>query len=53
MKKMAVIALLMSLTGCTYSISMFHSDRSNGSTDTQEEQQTAQPNISPNINPMR
>lgn len=38
------------LCACTYSVTMTHSDRSQGSTDTVEEAQTSNPNIAPNVN---
>ena len=38
--------MCMTFTSCTYSINMIHSK---GSTDTLDEQQTSNPNISPTI----
>jgi len=47
MKLICISAMLMlALNSCTYSISMQHSE---GSTDTVEEEQTANPNIAPNL----
>jgi hypothetical protein len=46
----SAMMVLISLSGCTYNVSMIHSDASNASTDTLEDQQTANPNIQPNLN---
>lgn len=48
MKNLFILLLMsLSLTSCTYSVSMMHSE---GSTDTLDENQTADPNISPTVN---
>jgi hypothetical protein len=45
-----VVPLLILLGGCSYSVSMIHSDRSSASSDNLDENQTDNPNISPVVN---
>ena len=46
-KALMTILTSLILNSCTYSVTMMHTE---GSTDTLDEAQTSEPNISPNVN---